>query len=262
MTTPISIAVKAAKEAGALIKNRLGNPGTVKHKGSVDIVTEMDKSAEELILRIITEQFPDHSILAEEGGAIKGSEGSGHERFRWIIDPIDGTTNFAHGLPFFAVSIGFEANGKVEAGVVYNPVSNELFSAEMGRGALLNDKKISVSQTGTVNDSLVATGFPYDIRTSENNNLDHFKNFTLRAQAVRKTGSAALDLCFTACGRFDGFWELKLKPWDVAAGALILQEAKGSLSDFNSAPFDIYGAECLASNGKIHKEMLDILSIK
>ncbi len=259
MTIPISTAIKAAKEAGALLKARIGKPGIIEHKGAIDLVTELDQQAEEMIIGIIRKEFPEHAILAEESGATETSDKT-EEKFRWVIDPLDGTTNYAHGFPFFAVSIALEVNGSVELGVVYNPMAYELFAAEKGKGARLNDTNIRVSATKTLNDSLLVTGFPYDIRTSAENNLENFKNFALKAQAIRRAGSAALDLCYTACGRFDGYWELKLKPWDVAAGALIVEEAGGQISDFNSDPFDIYGKECLASNSIIHDQMLDILN--
>ncbi len=264
MTTPIKTALLAAKEAGALLRERLGNPGHVEHKGAVDLVTEVDRRAEELIVRSIRESFPGHAILAEESGASgpKTDTKDSNEKFRWVIDPLDGTTNYTHAFPFFCVSIALEVNGTVVLGVVYNPVADELFVAEEGSGATLNSKAIKVSKTETVDESLLVTGFPYDIRTSKENNLDHFGRFALRAQAIRRAGSAALDLCYTACGRFDGYWEMKLKPWDVAAGALIVKEAGGRLSDFNSGPFDIYGKECLASNGAVHEEMLRILNIE
>ncbi|MBE9527827.1 MAG: inositol monophosphatase [Proteobacteria bacterium] len=267
MTTPITIAISAAKEAGALLKERFGNPGNVEHKGAIDLVTEMDRRAEELIVALVTERFPAHAILAEESGestatavSDAAAAASNDKKFRWIIDPLDGTTNYAHGFPFFSVSIGLEVNDCVELGVVYNPMADELFVAEKDKGATLNGERIAVSGTKTVNESLLVTGFPYDIRTSKKNNLDHFGNFALRAQAIRRAGSAALDLCYTACGRFDGYWEMKLKPWDVAAGALIVTEAGGRISDFSSGAFDIYGTECLASNGSIHEEMLTVLN--
>lgn len=260
MTTPITIAVRAAKEAGALLRERFGNPGNIEHKGAIDLVTEMDRRAEELIVGLVTEHFPTHSILAEESGETTRSAAAGNDSARWIIDPLDGTTNYAHSFPFFSVSIALEINSTVTLGVVYNPMADELFVAEKGKGATLNGERITVSSTTTVNESLLVTGFPYDIRTSEKNNLDHFANFAVRAQAIRRAGSAALDLCYTACGRFDGYWEMKLKPWDLAAGALIVAEAGGRLSDFSSGPLDIYGLECLASNGTVHEEMLTILN--
>lgn len=247
-------AVTAAKEAGALLKKHLGDAGRVEFKGAVDIVTEMDRRAESLIKDRLGAAFPDYATLAEESDATE----TGSER-RWIIDPLDGTTNYAHGFPFFCVSIALEDSGGVVLGVVYDPMLDEIFTAEKGGGAYLNGRPISVSSTERLDRSLLATGFPYDIRTSSSNNLDNFSKFSLRAQAVRRAGSAALDLCYVACGRFDGFWELKLHPWDTAAGALIVTEAGGTVTDFSGNSFSIYGDECLATNGVVHGEMIEVL---
>lgn len=250
-------AVAAAREAGSLLRERFGNAGAVEFKGAVDLVTEMDKRSEQLIISRIKGAFPDHGILTEESPEEKSSNGS-----RWIIDPIDGTTNYAHAFPVFCVSIAFEQDGEVELGVVYNPMLDELFVAEKGGGATLNGAPISVSKTETLDTSLLATGFPYDIRTSEKNNLDNFALFAVRVQAIRRAGSAALDLSYTACGRFDGFWEMKLRPWDVAAAALIVTEAGGRITGFDGSAFSIYGDECLASNSLVHDEMLATLNEK
>lgn len=247
-------AVSAAKTAGLMLREHLGKAGRIDFKGAVNIVTEMDKKAEDLILEMIKKDFPDHAILTEERAEIV----TGSPK-RWIIDPLDGTTNYAHGFPFFCVSIGFEDSGDIKLGVVYNPMLDELFIAEKGKGAYLNGKRIHVSSTADLGRSLLATGFPYDLRQSNENNLDHFANFAVRAQAIRRAGSAALDLSYTACGRFDGFWEMKLHPWDVAAASLIVKEAGGVLTDFKGGPFTIHGRECLASNGLIHQSMLDVL---
>lgn len=249
-----TLAVEAAREAGALLAARIGDAHSLEFKGDVDIVTEMDKRAEALIVERIRERFPDHSILTEEGeGRETGSA------VKWIIDPLDGTTNYAHGFPFFCVSIGIEDSGEMVFGAVYDPSSDELFTAARGAGALLNGSPLRVSRIERVDRSLLATGFPYDIRTSEENNLDNFSRFSLAAQAVRRAGSAALDLCYVACGRFDGFWELKLRPWDTSAAALVVSEAGGRVTDFSGGGFSIYGTECLASNGLIHDEMIDLL---
>lgn len=247
-------AVKAARKAGELLKGKLGRAGRVEYKGEVDIVTEMDRAAEDLIREEIKAAFPDHGILAEEGDEKKTTTGS-----RWIVDPLDGTTNYAHGFPFFCVSIAFEQDGVVEFGCVYNPVLDEMFTASKGSGALLNDGPISVSGVEGIDRGLLATGFPYDIRTSKEDNLDHFAAFAKRGQAIRRAGSAALDLCYVACGRFDGFWEMKLNPWDTAAGALVVAEAGGRVTDFSGGDFSVYGPEVLATNGLIHDEMLGIL---
>ncbi|MFQ5586908.1 MAG: inositol monophosphatase family protein [Thermodesulfobacteriota bacterium] len=247
-------AVRAAREAGRLLKENLGHAIRVEYKGEVDIVTEMDRRSEEIIVGLIRDAFPDHGILTEEGEGRESTAGA-----RWIIDPLDGTTNYAHGLPTFCVSIAFEESGRVKLGVVYDPMLDELFTAEEGRGAFLNGRAIKVSSTGDISRGLLATGFPYDIRTSPDNNLDHFSRFAVTAQAIRRAGSAALDLSYVACGRFDGFWELKLHPWDVAAASLMVKEAGGEITDFRGSPFSIYGVEALATNGIIHEKMVNIL---
>ncbi|HBO84501.1 MAG: inositol monophosphatase [Deltaproteobacteria bacterium GWC2_42_11] len=249
-------AVNVATEAGRLLKTNLGRLHSIEMKGAIDVVTEMDIRAEELIIKILRGVFPTFGILTEESG-----ERAASSEYRWIIDPLDGTTNYAHGYPVFCVSIALEKNGETILGVVYNPMLAELFTAEKGRGACLNNRKIQVSSTTKLNNSLLATGFPYDIRTSSNNNINYFTNFAVRVQAIRRAGSAALDSCYVACGRFDGFWELKLKPWDVAAGGLIVKEAGGILSDFKGNPFSIYSHETVASNGIIHKQMIEVLNL-
>lgn len=249
------IAVAAAREAGAMLRERFGNAGAVEFKGEVDLVTEMDRLSEQAIVARIKGAFPDHGILTEESPEDVSKNGR-----RWIIDPIDGTTNYAHAFPFFCVSIAFEQDGVVEYGVVYSPMLDELFVAEKGRGATLNGKRISVSKTEKLDRSLLATGFPYDIRTSEKNNLNNFARFAVRAQAIRRAGSAALDLSYVACGRFDGFWEMKLRPWDVAAASLMVKEAGGRITGFDGGGFSMYGSECLASNALVHEEMLSVLN--
>lgn len=251
------VAIKAAKMAGQLLRQNLGKANRIEFKGEVDLVTEMDRQAEVLIMDTLKGAFPHHGILTEERDEMRSTS-----NYRWIIDPLDGTTNYTHGFPIFSVSIALERDGDVVLGVVYNPMLDELFTAEKGRGAFLNEKRIWVSKVSQLNMSLLATGFPYDVRTSPDNNLNHFANFAVRAQAIRRVGSAALDLCWVACGRFDGFWELKLKPWDVSAGGLVVKEAGGVVTDFKGNPFSIYSEETLATNGLIHKEMLDVLAIK
>ncbi len=250
-------AKRVAIEAGELLKKKFGKVKRIDFKGEINIVTEADCISQEFIKKLIKEKYPEHSIISEEDLEIKSSA-----PFRWIIDPLDGTTNFTHGLPIFAISIAVEYEKEMFTGFVYNPITEELFWAERGKGAFLGKKRIKVSQTGSLNRSLLATGFPYDIREDSNNNLNHFSKFALKAQAIRRLGSAALDLCFVACGRFDGFWELKLFPWDVAAGILIVEEAGGKVTDFKGLPTDIYSKEIVASNGKIHNEMIEILNKK
>jgi myo-inositol-1(or 4)-monophosphatase len=227
----------------------------ISYKGVVDLVTNFDRQAQDLIFDRLAAAFPGHGFLAEEGLS-RGEK----EEFRWVFDPLDGTTNFAHRFPVFTVSIALERHGKVILGVVYDPMREEIFQAVEGEGAELNGRKIRVSAVNDLNRSLLATGFPYDLRESPVNNIAHFNSFLLRAQAVRRCGSAAMDLCYVACGRFDGFWELKLKPWDHAAGALIVREAGGLVTDFRGGEFDISSPESLASNGLIHRAMIGVLN--
>lgn len=257
MTGIREFAIETAKRAGALLRENVGKVGRIEFKGAVDIVTEVDRKSEDLIMDAIGKAFPGHGILTEESPEVKQDS-----PYKWIIDPLDGTTNYSHGFPFFCVSIGFEEAGEVTFGAVYDPMLDELFTAEKGVGAALNGKKITVSSIDDLGRSLLATGFPYDLRASKENNLDFFSKFSLKAQAIRRAGSAALDLCYIAAGRFDGYWEMKLRPWDVAAGALIVGEAGGRVTDFSGGPFSIYGRECLASNGLLHEDMTRILTGK
>src|SRR3989304_5432193 len=205
------VAVLAAKKAGLLLRRRLGWKRQVKYKGVVNLVTEMDLLAEKVIVSEIRKRYPDHNLLAEEKTDLRGDS-----PYRWVIDPLDGTTNYAHGYPIFSVSIALEKAGEVILGVVYDPTRDELFVGKKGKGARLNGRKIHVSSAPKLSACLLATGFPYDIRETMADNFDHFRNFALRVHAVRRAGSAALDLCYVAAGRFDGFWEMKLGPWDLA----------------------------------------------
>jgi myo-inositol-1(or 4)-monophosphatase len=248
------IAIAAAIEGGRVLMQKFGTALEISHKGEIDLVTDADWAAEVTVVSVLRETFPRHDILAEE--ADYGHFGSA---YRWIIDPLDGTTNLAHGFPWFAVSIALEVEGEVRLGVVYNPFHRELFCAEKGEGAYLNDVQIGVSTTARLDRALLATGFPYDRKTSSVNNYDHFINFQQEAQACRRAGAASLDLAYIAAGRLDGYWEMKLKPWDVAAGQLLVTEAGGRVSDFNGRPLDINGQECLASNGLIHEGMMTVL---
>ncbi len=252
----LEAAKEAARKAGRMLKKNIDASREVSFKGIVDLVTNFDEQSQRMIFKYLSAIFPEHSFLAEEGlSQAKKSE------FQWIIDPLDGTTNYAHRFPIFTVSIALEAKGEVVIGVVYDPMREETFSAARGEGAFLNGKKINVSSVDDLNRGLLATGFPYDIRVSEANNIVHFNNFLTRAQAVRRCGSAALDLCYVACGRFDGFWELKLKPWDMAAGALLVQEAGGRVTGFRNKEFSLSSSEILASNGLIHQQMVEVLNL-
>ena len=248
-----------AREAGALLMGYFRRRVKIEYKGEADLVTEADRSSEALIIRRVREQFPTHAVLGEESGSVAARSASS-AGYRWYVDPLDGTTNFAHGFPVFCVSLGIErrnAQGKAErvAGVVYDPTRDELFSAELGRGAFLNGVKVNVSATANLKDSLVATGFPSQKR-HKNPNIYFYHQLTLKTHGVRRAGSAALDLCCVACGRYEGFWEFNLNPWDTAAGVLIVQEAGGTVTDFAGGEFDISSRQVLATNGLIHSSMV------
>lgn len=249
-----AVGEQTARAAGAFLMARFHDDFKIARKGEIDLVTEVDLAAEKLIVSRLNAAFPDHAILAEEMHAA-----TQRGACTWIIDPLDGTTNYAHGYPVFSVSIGLEIDGAVAWGVVYNPNLDELFVATRGGGAFLNGAPLKVSQTATLGASLLATGFPYDIRTSEKNNLTHFHHFAVRAQGIRRAGSAALDLCYVAAGRFDGFWELKLNPWDCSAGYLMVREAGGKVTNLRGDFGSIYDRECIASNVLIHEEMMAVL---
>jgi len=249
------VAVDAARAAGQLLHREHPRTRQVSFKGtSTNLVTEMDGRAEALVVDALLKQFPDDGILGEEGSARPGRSGR-----RWVIDPLDGTTNYTHGLPVYAVGIGLERDGIVELGVVYDPTRDEMFVGERGAGAWLNDARLSVSATPALDVSLLTTGFPYDLRTNPDNNLREYATFAARARAVRRMGSALIDLAYVAAGRFDGFWELTLGPWDVAAGAVLVEEAGGRVSDLHGGPLDINAPRLVASNGRIHDEILAVL---
>lgn len=246
----LEVAVDAAREAGELLITEFDRPQQLSYKGEVDIVTEADRKSESLIVTRLLNRFPGHAILGEEGG----TTGAGGARYRWLVDPLDGTTNFAHGFPVFAVSIGLLEDGEPLIGAVYNPVTRDMFTAMKGEGAFRGQKRIRVSSVETLSKSLLATGFPSHKRT-QNPNIHYYWEFTLRSHGVRRAGSAALDLCSVACGQFEGFWEFGLKPWDTAAGMLIVREAGGTVSDFSGGPYHPGDPELLVSNGLIHDEM-------
>ncbi len=246
-------AIEAARSAGELIVRSRDKKLHVRHKGRVDLVTEVDLLAEQEIIRTIKEKYPDHRVVAEESGV-----GEDESDYIWWIDPIDGTTNFVHGYPHYAVSIALQAEGAIIAGVVYNPVSREFFSAARGEGAFLNGVPLKVSSAKKLNDSLLATGFPYD-RDQRPRALSILKSLIVRVRGLRRDGSAALDLAYVAAGRLDGFWEFGLQPWDTAAGSLIVREAGGEITDFRGGGFDIHYPETVATNRIIHRELLKIL---
>jgi myo-inositol-1(or 4)-monophosphatase len=245
----LDVAVEAAREAGSILLAEFGRPQAIGYKGEVDLVTEADRRSEAAIVARLRSYFPKHAIVAEEGGG-QQSQSS----YRWYVDPLDGTTNFAHGYPFFCVSIGLSEGEELLAGVVYNPLNGEMFTAVRGEGAYLNQKRIEVSRIERLATSLLATGFPSQKR-SENPNIEYYWKFTLRSHGVRRDGSAALDLAAVACGRFDGFWEFGLNPWDTAAGVLLVREAGGMVTDFAGRPYALGGAQLIASNRRIHGEM-------
>ncbi len=251
--TARGVAIRAAQEAGRLLRRQLWKAHRISYKDTTHLVTEADLVSERAIVEVIREYFPDHQVLAEEG-----SKGGTNPDFRWIIDPLDGTTNYAHGVPFFAVSIGLEAYGEIVLGVVYDPNQRELFIAEKSGGASLNGRAIHVSGISELSRSLLVTGFPYE-RQLLPLAMRQFEAMSYRCQAVRRTGSAALDLCYVAAGRFDGYWEVSVYPWDVAAGSLIVTEAGGAVSDLGGGPFRVDGGTVLASNGRLHQEMVELL---
>ena len=250
------VAATLAREAGAILREGYGRAHRPERKGRIDLVTEYDRRSEDLLLRRLRERFPDHAVLAEESGVHE----AGPSTMRWLVDPLDGTTNFAHNYPFFAVSIAAEAAGELVAGVVFDPVRDELFAAAVGAGATLNGAPIRVSDIGRLEDALLVTGFPYSVREQPEPTLGFFRDFLLRAQGVRRDGSAALNLCYLASGRFDGFWEGHLSPWDMAAGVLIVREAGGAVTDYAGGTFRLDGRQILASNGRIHPFMQAVLA--
>ncbi|MGV8081844.1 MAG: inositol monophosphatase family protein [Syntrophales bacterium] len=249
-----SFMMEIARKAGTWLKRRLDEEHTIDYKGVINIVTEADRQSEEMIVSTILDRYPDHDILAEEKD--RSSKGS---PYRWIIDPLDGTTNYAHGYPVFCVSIAFEENRVIQHGVVYNPMLEEMFYARRDGGAFLNGRPIHVSGVEDLSQGLLATGFPYDIRENPDNNMDYFNVMARKAQAIRRAGSAALDMAYVAAGRFDGFWELRLMPWDTAAGWLLVVEAGGKVTSLSGTPFVLDAPHILASNGRIHESMIAAL---
>jgi myo-inositol-1(or 4)-monophosphatase len=256
MKEVLELAVSIATEVGKLQRDRYDEPHTIDTKSSpIDLVTEVDQLCERRVLERLRDARPEDSVLSEETAARDGTSG-----LRWIVDPLDGTTNYAHSFPHFAVSIGIERDGVREVGVVYDAMKEELFTAIRGGGAFLNSRSIRVSTEAEIHRALLATGFGYDVHHAKVDNLEYFGRFIKRAQAVRRAGSAALDLAYVACGRFDGFWELSLHPWDVAAGILLVEEAGGRVTDLRGGAPDSSGKTCIATNGSLHPVMLDILA--
>lgn len=254
MIQPLDVAISAARTAGQIQKDHTNRIARIEYKGDINPVTEVDLLCEQEIIKQIRGHFPDHEILAEESG-----QSSQKNAWRWVIDPLDGTVNYAHGYPCYCVSIALERDGQVQVGVIYNPNLDELFVAERGKGATLNGEPIRVSTIDTLLRSMLVTGFAYNIAETEHNNLDHFANFSGECQAVRRPGSAAMDLCYVACGRFEGFWELNLHPWDYAAGWLLLEEAGGRVTRFDGEPFTMGDREILATNAVVHDQMIEVL---
>jgi len=248
-------AVEIAREAGVFLKERLHNDHSIDFKGEINLVTEADRGSEEIITSRIKHLFPGHDIMAEEGTNVtRGSE------YRWIIDPLDGTTNYAHGFPVFCLSMALQKMRRVILGVIYNPMLDEMFVAERGEGAFLQGKKIHVSHTERLAEGFVATGFPYDVHENYRDALAYFDEMTPKVQAIRRAGSAALDLAYLAAGRFDGFWELRLSPWDTAAGWILVEEAGGLVTDLSGNPYVLESPSIVGSNGVMHKELMEIFN--
>lgn len=250
------VGMSAALKGAAVLRSYFGKVKNISKKGAIDLVTEADMNSEKVIIETIKNVFPDHSIFAEESGLNDQAS-----KYQWIIDPLDGTTNYAHHVGLFAISIAFAMNQDILFGIVLNPITEELFTATKGKGAMLNNRKIEVSTVDKVSESLLVTGFPYNFKRLFNPLMKRFSNCLGAAQGVRRLGSAALDLCYVACRRFDGFWEQNLQPWDTAAGVLIAREAGAIVTDFSNQPFTVDQKEILATNGKIHEELLEILKI-
>jgi len=251
----LNFAIETAREAGQVLLERFGRKITITKKGDANLVTEADLASEKLIIEKIRSHYPKHAVLAEESGA---SANGGESIWKWIIDPLDGTTNYAHGYPCFCVTIALEHKGDIVLGATFDPTRDELFAAEKGNGATLNGRQIRVSETESLSEALIVTGFPYDARERENF-ARHFTKFVTKARGIRRDGSAAIDMAYVACGRFDGFWEEGLNPWDVAAGVLLIEEAGGRVSYYDDSKFSIYKPPICASNKLIHAEMLEIL---
>lgn len=258
--TVLETAVTAARRAGDILREGWSHPKHIRFKGEINLVTEYDLKSEQIIVDVISSRFPGHDIIAEEGG-----EHDRHSNFRWYIDPLDGTTNFAHGFPVFCTSIAFAEKRPegplIQAGVVYDPLRDEMFTAVRGGGSFLNGKPLSVSREDDLNRALVATGFPYDVRENPDGMLARFKNMIMSAQGIRRAGAAAIDLAWVAAGRIDGYWESGLWPWDTAAGMLLVEEAGGKVTDYGGGLYNPHLKEILATNGRVHYTMVKVLDV-
>ncbi len=252
----LATAIDAVRRAGAIQQAAFGGDIDIRKKGAIDLVTEVDLAVERMIRALIAERHPDHDILAEELG---GPPAGARSRYCWIVDPLDGTTNFAHGLPLFCCTVALEVDGRLEVGAVYDPTRDELFTAERGRGAFLNGKRLRVSSADRLIDALLVTGFPYTVQARMPELLGLFGAFLAEARAVRRLGSAALDICYVAAGRMDGFWEQGLNAWDIAAGVLLVEEAGGRVTSLDGGPFDLRAGRIVASNGLLHDDMLRVI---
>lgn len=254
MESHLTIATEVAREAGGLLAELFPHPQEITYKRRSDLVTQADRRSEALIVGRLRDRFPQHRIVAEEGGGQQTNSD-----YCWYVDPLDGTTNFAHGYPVFCVTMGLAYRGEVVTGVAYDPIREELFTAELGSGAYLNGRRLHVSKAAHLEECLVATGFP-PFATNHELNIEFYFRFTQKSHGIRRAGSAALDLCSVAAGRFDGFWELKLNPWDKAAGSLMVREAGGRVSDISGRPFDLLGDDIFASNGLVHDQMVEVFT--
>jgi myo-inositol-1(or 4)-monophosphatase len=254
MYEPLEFAIQLAFESGRIQKKYFQKTLSIMHKGEINLVTNVDLECEGRILELLGNKFPDDEVISEEKANTYEAG-----KNRWIVDPLDGTTNYAHGYPFFCTSIAYEVDGEIIAGVVYNPIMDELFFARKGGGSFFNGEMMGVSTVSQIGQALLVTGFPYDIATNPNNNLNHWARFIMRAQALRRDGSAGLNLSYVAAGRFDGFWEVRLSPWDMAAGLLIVREAGGMVTSLSGEAFSLYEGGVLASNGLIHKQLVDVI---
>ena len=257
MKSYLEIALEAAQKAGMIIKENFHSEKEIDYKGRINLVTNVDREAERVVIETILKYYPEHNILTEETEHKQNAS----QPYRWVIDPLDGTTNYVHGFPFVCVSIALQKNEESIVGVVYNPILDELFFAEKDQGSFRNSLPISVSDNADFSKSLLATGFPYEMLNEKRNNIENFSKMIKKCRGIRRPGAAALDMCYVACGIFDGYWEIELFPWDTAAGVVILEEAGGKVTKFAGSKFSIFDKEIIASNGRIHWELLRVLGV-